>query len=54
MGGADRVCELARHGLADGDNRWAIELLGYVVRSQPGHPREPVRLAAEAHRPRRD
>jgi len=35
--------------MADGDDKWAIELLGYVVRSQPEHP-EAVRLAAEAHR----
>jgi len=46
---ADRVCELARAAMADGDDRWAIELLGYVVRSQPEHA-EAVRLAAEAHR----
>ena len=49
MGGADRICELARDAMANGDNRWAIEILGYVVRSQPENT-EARRLAAEAHR----
>ena len=38
-----------RDVMADGDSKWAIELLGYVVRSQPEHA-EAARLAAEAHR----
>lgn len=49
MGGADRICDLARTAMADGDSKWAIELLGYVVRSQPGHA-QARQLAAEAHR----
>ena len=49
MGGADRVAKSARTAMADGDNKWAIELLGYVVRSEPRHA-EAVRLAAKVHR----
>ncbi len=49
MGGADRVLELARQAMDRGDNRWAIEILGYLVRSQPGHDAA-RKLDAEAHR----
>ena len=49
MGGAERVCDLARAAIDREDDRWAIELLGYVVRSQPDHA-DARRLSAEAHR----
>ncbi|HTT50285.1 MAG TPA: alkyl sulfatase dimerization domain-containing protein [Streptosporangiaceae bacterium] len=49
MGGPDRVLELAQQAIDRGDNRWAIEILGYLVRSQPGHSAA-RKLDAEAHR----
>lgn len=49
MGGAERVCERARQASAAGDDRWAIELLGYVVRSEPDNTAA-RRQSAEAHR----
>ena len=49
MGGAARVRELAAQAMHDGDNRWAIELLGYVVRSDPSDM-DARRLDADAHR----
>ena len=49
MGGAEQVCVLARRAIDDQDERWAIELLGYVVRSDPAND-EARRLSAEAHR----
>lgn len=49
MGGAERVCELAREAMDRDDNRWAIELLGYVVRSQPDNGTARA-LSAQAHR----
>ena len=49
MGGADRVCDLARESMDAGDHRWAIEILGYVVRNDPANGRA-RQLAAEAHR----
>jgi len=49
MGGAGRVAELAQQAMDRGDNRWAIEILGYLVRSQPGHDAA-RKLDAEAHR----
>lgn len=51
MGGADRVVELAREAMDRGDNRWAIEILGYLVRSpttrRPGNS-TPKLTAAKA------
>lgn len=49
MGGADRVCDLARESMDAGDNPWAIEVLGYLVRHDPSNGRA-RQLAAEAHR----
>lgn len=49
MGGAERVLELAAEAMAAADNRWAIELLGYLVRSDPSNT-EARSLSAEAHR----
>lgn len=49
MGGAAQVKELARQAIADGDDRWAIELLGHLVRSEPDDT-EARQLSAEAHR----
>lgn len=49
MGGAERVCELAREAMDRDDNRWAIELLGYLVRSEPEN-RTARELSAQAHR----
>ena len=49
MGGPERVIAQAQQSMDDGDNRWAIELLGYVVRSDPSNM-EARRLDAEAHR----
>lgn len=49
MGGAENVCDLARAAIDRGDDRWAIELLGYLVRSQPDH-RDARQLSAQAHR----
>jgi alkyl sulfatase BDS1-like metallo-beta-lactamase superfamily hydrolase len=46
---ADHLAALVPAAGWQGDNKWAIELLGYVVRSQPEHA-EAFRLAAEAHR----
>lgn len=49
MGGAERVREQAGAAMADDDNRWAIELLGYLVRSDPTDTAARA-LSAEAHR----
>lgn len=49
MGGTERVCDLAREAIDRDDNRWAIEILGYVVRSQPACA-DARALSAEAHR----
>lgn len=49
MGGPARVRYLAREAMADGDDKWAIELLGYLVRSDPTDT-EARELSAAAHR----
>ena len=51
MGGPERVCEIAQDALDHGHEQWAIELVGYLVRSEPHHAGA-RRISAEAHRRR--
>jgi alkyl sulfatase BDS1-like metallo-beta-lactamase superfamily hydrolase len=48
IGGADRVLEVARAAVAEGDLRWAAELLNHLVFAQPDHAAG-VALLAEVH-----
>jgi alkyl sulfatase BDS1-like metallo-beta-lactamase superfamily hydrolase len=48
IGGADRVLEVARAAVAEGDLRWAAELLNHLVFAEPDHAAG-VALLAEVH-----
>jgi alkyl sulfatase BDS1-like metallo-beta-lactamase superfamily hydrolase len=48
IGGADRVVEVARAAVAEGDLRWAAELLNHLVFAEPGHTAG-VALLADVH-----
>ena len=45
MGGADEVVAKARRSFADGDLRWAAEVLDHVVFAEPGHAEAKALLA---------
>ncbi|WP_188762374.1 alkyl/aryl-sulfatase [Sandarakinorhabdus glacialis] len=46
MGGAGKVMALAQEAAAKGANRWAVTLLGHVVRAAPDHAAAKEALAA--------
>lgn len=48
IGGGDRVVEVARAAVAEGDLRWAAELLNHLVFAEPDHAAA-VALLAEVH-----
>jgi alkyl sulfatase BDS1-like metallo-beta-lactamase superfamily hydrolase len=48
IGGADRVIEVARAAVTEGDLRWAAELLNHLVFAQPDHAAG-VALLADVH-----
>ncbi len=45
MGGGKKVLRLARAAAAKGDDRWAVTLLGHLVRSQPDNAAAKAQLA---------
>ncbi len=45
MGGAKKVMALAKAAAAKGDDRWAVTLLGHVVRTDPGNVKAKEALA---------